>query len=272
MGPRGPHPPDESRLVTAGGPAGGVASLTPVSSVPRFAVFLIAGAIALTACDTASSEVTRAAVPESTTSTSAVAPPPTEGKLRARVSGIGTEPAPDDVLLVGDSVMVLVADDIAVRVSSELHVDAADCRRIDMDVQGPCGAVPSGTVVADGVEALADQHADLASRGITPDVAVVILANNSSLSAERLDAAMAAVPDVPRVWWVTTRIDGFGRQDPNNAALAALAERDPRARVIDWYEASEDEDWLADHVHPNDDGQRALGRLVARHVACDCVP
>lgn len=240
--------------------------------MPRFAVFLIAGAIALTACDDASSEVTRAPAGETVTSTSAVAPPPTAGELRARVSGIGTEPAPDDVLLVGDSVMALVADDIALRLSSELHVDAADCRRIDMDVQGPCGAVPSGVVVSDGVEALTDQHRDLAAGGVTPDVAVVILANNSSLTDERLDAAMAAVPDVARVWWVTTRIEGFGRQDPNNRALAALAERDPRARVIDWFEASEDEDWLADHVHPNEEGQRALGRLVARHVACDCVP
>lgn len=272
MGPRGTHAVGVLARPAAGGPAGVVASLTPVSSVPRFAVFLIAGAIALAACDTASSEVTRASTPQSTTSTSAVAPPPTDGELRARVSGIGTEPAPDDVLLVGDSVMVLVADDIALRLSSELHVDAADCRRIDMDVHGPCGAVPSGVVVADGVEALTDQHADLAARGITPGAAVVVLANNSSVTDERLDAAMAAVPDIPRVWWVTTRIDGFGRQDPNNHALAALADRDERARVIDWYAASEDEDWLADHVHPNDDGQRALGRLIARHVACDCIP
>lgn len=207
-----------------------------------------------------------------TTAVERVAPPPTAGELRARVRGIGTDPAPDDVLLVGDSVMVLVTDDIATQLASELHIDAADCRRIDHAVHGPCGAVPAGTVVTDGVQALADQAAGLADEGIVPEVAVVILANNSSVTSERLDAAMDAVTGVARVWWVTTRIEGFGRQDPNNRALAALAERDERARVIDWYAASEGHDWLADNVHPNDAGQRALGRLIADHVACDCVP
>ena len=243
-----------------------------MSSVPRFAVFLVSAAIALASCTTASSEVTREPAADPTTTTRAPAPPPTAGELRARVSGIGTDPAPDDVLLVGDSVMVLVTDDVATRLSSDLHIDAADCRRIDIDVQGPCGGVPSGAVVVNGVDALADQHDLLAAEGVDAGAAVVILANNSSITDEQLDEAMAAVPDIPRVWWVTTRIEGFGRQDPNNRALAALAERDDRARVIDWHLASEDEDWLADNVHPNDDGQRALGRLIARHVSCDCVP
>lgn len=243
-----------------------------MSSVPRFAVFLVSAAIALTSCTTASSEVTREPDADTTTTTRVPTPPPTAGELRARVSGIGTDPAPDDVLLVGDSVMVLVTDDVATRLSSDLHIDAADCRRIDMDVQGPCGGVPAGAVVVNGVDALADQHDLLVAEGIAAEAAVVILANNSSVTDEQLDEAMAAVPDIPRVWWVTTRIEGYGRQDPNNRALSALAERNDRARVIDWYAASEDEDWLADNVHPNDDGQRALGRLIARHVSCDCVP
>ncbi len=208
-----------------------------------------------------------------TTSTSQPAtPPPTAGELRARVRGIGTEPAPDDVLLVGDSVMVLVTDDLATRLSSELHIDAADCRRIDIPIEGPCGGVPAGTIVPDGVDALAEQRAILADEGIVPEVAVVILANNSSVTDAQLDEAMAAIPDVRRVWWVTSRIEGFGRQDPNNRALVALAERNERAQVIDWFAASEDRDWLADNVHPNDVGQRALGRLIAEHVICDCVP
>jgi hypothetical protein len=244
-----------------------------VSSLSRFAVVLLSGAIALGACDSASSEVTRESTAATTTSTTRpAAPPPTAGELRARVSGLGTDPAPDDVLLVGDSVLVLVTDDLATRMSSELHVDAADCRRIDLDVEGPCGAVPAGATVSNGVDALADENARLAAEGVTADAAVVVLANNSSVTDAQLDDAMAAVPDVPRVWWVTTRIEGFGRQDPNNAALAALVERNDRARIIDWFTASEGQDWLADNVHPNDAGQRALGRLIARHVSYDCAP
>lgn len=243
-----------------------------MSSVPRFAVFLICCAVVLAACDTSSSEVTREPAEVTTSTTRTPAPPPTAGELRARVSGIGTDPAPDDVLLVGDSVMVLVTDEIAVRLSSDLHIDAADCRRIDMDVEGPCGGVPAGAVVTNGIDALADQHDLLAREGITAEAAVVILANNSSITDDHLDAAMAAIPDVARVWWVTTRIEGFGRQDPNNRALAALADRDDRARVIDWFTESEGQDWLADNVHPTDAGQRALARMIVRHVSCDCVP
>ncbi|WP_436792934.1 hypothetical protein [Actinospongicola halichondriae] len=242
-----------------------------MSIVHRFARCLVAGGLLVAGCSATPVAVER----ESTTSTSTtapIAPPPTAGELRARVRGIGTDPSPDDVLLVGDSVMVLVTDDIATHLSSELHIDAADCRRIDQAIEGPCGGVPAGTVVADGVEALADQAASLAAEGIFPEVAVVILANNSSVSAADLDDAMAAIPGIDRVWWVTTRIVGFGRQDPNNRELEALARRDARARVIDWFLASEGQDWLADNVHPNDAGQRALGRLIAYHVACDCIP
>lgn len=236
----------------------------------RFAHCLVAGTLLVAACASAPAEVTRESTTTSTTQ--APTPPPTHGELRAQVRGIGTTPSPDDVLLVGDSVMVLVTDDVASRLSSDLHIDAADCRRIDIAIEGPCGGVPGGTVVANGIDALAERRDELAARGIVPDVAVVILANNSSLTDDQLDAAMATVPDIPRVWWVTTRIEGFGRQDPNNRALAALAERNDRARVIDWFTASADHDWLADNVHPNDAGQRALGRLIADHVACDCVP
>lgn len=232
----------------------------------------------LGACSTTGAEVARPPADGtdpaagSTATARPITPPATAGELRTRVSGIGAAPAPDHVLMVGDSVLVLVADDVAANLSSELHVDAADCRRIDADVQGPCGAVPAGTLVDDGIDALGREHADLAARGVVPEAAVVVLANNSSLTDERLDEAMATVADIGRVWWVTTRIDGFGRQDPNNRALADLAARDERARVIDWYAASEGEPWLADHVHPNDAGQLALGRLIADHVACDCVP
>lgn len=176
------------------------------------------------------------------------------------------------MLFVGDSVMVLVTDDVAARLSSTIHVDAADCRRLDIDITGPCGGVPAGAVVRNGVDAIAQNRDELAAAGIAPEVAVFVLANNSTVTADQLDEAMAAVPDVERVWWVTPRIVGFGRQDFNNVELDALVERDERARLIDWFAASEDEDWLADNVHPNDVGQRALGRLIADHVACDCVP
>lgn len=225
------------------------------------------------ACSPASTDVSRgSSVSSSTTTTEPLAPPPTSGALRAQVHGVGTSPSPDDVLFVGDSVMVLVTDDVAARLSSTIHVDAADCRRIDIDVSGPCGGVPAGAVVTTGIDVIAERRDELAAAGIEPDAAVFVLANNSTVTAAHLDEAMATIPDIERVWWVTPRIVGFGRQDFNNVELEDLVARDDRARLIDWFDASEGEDWLVDNVHPNEAGQRALGRLISDHVACDCVP
>jgi len=130
--------------------------------------------------------------------------------------------------------------------------------------------VPAGTDVP---PALADL-APAADRLDDPAraAAVVVLANNAALTAADLDAAMAALASVPRVWWVTTNVEGRGWRDPNNALLADLAARDPRAGLVDWAAASDGEPWLADHVHPNDAGQAALAQLVADHVRCDCTP
>lgn len=210
----------------------------------------------------------------STTSTTRLHLAPSAGALKVQVDGIGERADDlDDVMLVGDSVMVLVADDLGNEVDATLHVDGADCRRLDRTIVGPCGAVPPGTEVSGGVEAVSVATTSLTDLGIVPGAAVLILANNAAVDASDLDAAMAATGDIPRVWWVTTRVADHGYQDPNNGALFDLAARDPRAGVIDWYAASEGHpEWLADGVHPNDAGQAALAALIAEHLRCDCTP
>lgn len=175
-----------------------------------------------------------------------------------------------EVLLYGDSVALLVADDLAATLDAPLVVDAVDCRRLDRGFTGPCGAVPGGVDVASGLAALSPA-ADMLDDPATA-VAVVVIANNAAIHAGDLDAAMAALAPLPRVWWVTTRVDGRGWQDPNNQLLADLATRDPRAGVIDWFTASEGAGWLVDNVHPSDEGQAALADLVAAHLRCDCTP
>ncbi len=198
---------------------------------------------------------------------------PTAGSLQVRVEGVGERDDLDDVMLVGDSVMVLVADDLGHELDATLHIDAADCRRLDRGFTGPCGAVPAGATVTGGVDAVADEVTAMADEGITADAAVLVLANNAAIAAADLDAAMDAAPDVARVWWVTARVADHGYQDPNNRALFALAERDDRAGVIDWFTASEGHpEWFADGVHPNEAGQVALAALIAAHLRCDCTP
>lgn len=195
------------------------------------------------------------------------------GALRAAV------PPPDEpmaggpeheVLLYGDSVALLIADDLAMALDAPLVVDAVDCRRLDRAFTGPCGGVPTGTDVDSGVDGIApaaellDDPAGAA--------AVVVMANNAALDPDDLDAAMAALAPIPRIWWVTSRVDGRGWQDPNNRLLAELAARDPRAAVIDWFAASDGQGWLVDNVHPGDEGQAALADLVADHLRCGCTP
>lgn len=210
--------------------------------------------------------------PAATTTTVRV-PAAVDGSLRAEV------PAPDDprpdaieheVLLYGDSVALLLADDLATEVDAPLVVDAVDCRRLDAGFGGPCGGVPAGIDVASGLDDLVPATARLDDPATA--VAVVVIANNAALGAADLDAAMQALGAVSRVWWVTTRVDGRAWQDPNNQLLAELAARDPRAGVIDWFRASEGQGWLVDNVHPGDEGQAALAELVADKLRCDCTP
>lgn len=216
-----------------------------------------------------------AAGPDRAPATAPAVPSPHDGVLRARIEATPVAdprstadsstagPVADDIVLVGDSVLVLVADELAGLLDATLHVDAADCRTLARPVTGPCGGVPAGVTVDSGLDAL---ERSLAGRAEPPDAAVLVLANNASVDAGQLDAAMAASSGIDRVWWVNTRIDGFGRQDSNNRLLDELAARDPRARVVDWFSASEGEGLLADNVHPNDVGQRRLARLIAGHL------
>ena len=202
---------------------------------------------------------------------------PVDGALQRTVVGTGDELDPGDeelrhVLLVGDSVLVLTADDLAERLPAALHIDAVECRELGERTSGGCGGVPAGTTVASGIEVLRDAIPDLADEGIVPDAVVIVLANNSSVTSSELDEAMRATAGIERVWWVNARIDGFGRQDTNNALIDELAERDERAGVVDWHGASGGRHWLRDHVHPNDAGQAALAEMVADHLRCGCVP
>ena len=220
-----------------------------------------------------------AAAPASTTTIAApLVPAPEDGALRARIDAVdvagtdrGSGPgAPDSVLLVGDSVLVAVADELATMLDATLHVDAVNCRKLVEPIDGGCGGVPAGVVVEGGVAAV--ERALRQPAAGPPDAVVLVLANNATFEPDDLDAAMGATAGVERVWWVNARIDGFGRQDINNRLLQDLAVRDPRAGVIDWFGASAGEDWFVDHVHPDDEGQAQLGRLIAGHVSCGCVP
>lgn len=234
----------------------------------------VAAAMALlAACETGSGPASADDPAATTTEPARTVPEVTAGALRAEVQP-PRDPRPGatehEVLLYGDSVAVLIADDLAAEVDAPLVVDGMDCRRLDRRFTGPCGGVPDGVEVPSGLADLGPAVRMLDDPAGA--VAVVVIANNAALQPEDLDAAMAELAPVRRVWWVTARVDGRGWQDPNNRRIAELAQRDPRAGVIDWFAASEDRGWLRDNVHPGDEGQAAFAELVAAHLRCDCTP
>lgn len=230
-------------------------------------MLLVAGAATVVACTAAQEPTVQGAM----TTTTRPVPDlnPEAGTVRTTVAGVGDDAGalPDDLLLVGDSVLVLVADDLAERIDATLRVDAADCRRIDQAVSGPCGGVPEGATIASGLTAILDARE---GERTPPGAAVLVLANNSTITRDHVDAVMEATAGIDQVWWVNARIQGLGRQDLNNQVLAELVETDPRAGLVDWYGASEAQSWLADPVHPNEDGQTALAELIEDRLVCGC--
>lgn len=235
----------------------------------------LAGLALLSACGTSDGATVSPppdTAPATTTAPFRTVPEPEAGGLQVHVPAPEAAGDADAVLLFGDSLAVLVADDLAGVTTAGLHVDGIDCRRLDLGFRGPCGGVPDGVAVPAGVDDLRRGADRLAAAGVTLDAAVVVLGNNGALSAANLDAAMDALAEVPRVWWVTTGVEARGWRAPNNRLLEELADRHPRARVVDWASASAGNDWLVDHVHPDGTGQAALADLVATHLRCDCTP
>jgi hypothetical protein len=251
-------------------PASRTARALGAGAVGLAAAVLTAGL--LPGCTQADPSV--AAGSEATTTTTTepprAVPAPVAGALAVKLPATQPGTADPELLLFGDSVAVLVADEMARDLDRPLVVDAVDCRRLDRGFEGPCGGVPGGEVVAPAVDDLAPAVARLDDPARA--TAVVVIANNAALAAADLEASMAALQPVPRVWWVTTGVAGRGWRDPNNALLADLAARDPRAGLIDWFAASDGRPLLADHVHPDDTGQAVLADLIADHVRCDCTP
>ena len=246
---------------------------TPVRTVRSVLIWPLLWSTAAAVATACTEPPPTVAADQATTSTAASAgptiPAPRDGALRTRIDAAGPiRPATDvdDVLLVGDSVLVLIADDLASELDATLYVDAVDCRELADASSGGCGGVPEGTTIDSGIEAI-ERAVGAFDGAALPDAAGLVLANNATITTAGVDAAMAATAGIERVWWVNARIDGFGRQDLNNAVLDDLADRDPRAGVIDWFGASDGQDWFADHVHPDDTGQRALAHLVAKNLS-----
>lgn len=175
--------------------------------------------------------------------------------------GLAPTDPPHEVLFVGDSVLVSIEDELDRQGEVEADVYAVECRALESPAYGPCGSVPAGTTITSGLDAVSealDEHPD-------PDAIVLVLANNSRVTDEAVDEAMALVPNDRPVWWVLPLVDREWEQD-NVDTLRAAQRRHPAIGIIDWPALARGKPWLRDEVHPNDTGQQALASLIINRL------
>jgi hypothetical protein len=155
-------------------------------------------------------------------------------------------PAP---LAVGDSVMLGAIAQIR---RAGFEVDAAGCR-----------------LWSQGLELLEER----ARRGSLPDLIVIALGTNWTVSNDDIGAALRVIGPERVLGLVTPREVG-GEPSPDQVVIRQAAERWPdRVEVIDWAAASDGKDtWVYDDgVHLRPAGARALAELM-REAALSPAP
>jgi len=110
---------------------------------------------------------------------------------------------------------------------------------------------------------------DLAENGLLADVVVIQLGNNGTLTPEIFDEVMAMLVDARVVLFVNVRVPKSWEGDVNATIAAGVARHAPRARLADWYGASNEhpEFFLPDGVHLLGPGSEALRALIESAVA-----
>jgi peptidoglycan/LPS O-acetylase OafA/YrhL len=116
------------------------------------------------------------------------------------------------------------------------------------------------------VQAQADV-AQLRAQGIIGDRVIVELGTNGPFTAQQLETFLASLGPVRRIVLVNTRVPRPWEQ-PVNATIDAVARRTPRARLVDWYDASATtpQYFYPDGVHLDPAGARFYASLLAQAV------
>jgi lysophospholipase L1-like esterase len=171
----------------------------------------------------------------------------------------GTAPAsaaPNDVLVVGDSLAVGTEPYLAAMLSDRNIVTA----------------IKSGITTPIGMEYIRRKL-----RVITPQTVVISLGSNDGSDphrfADRLRRTMELLPDDACVIWATIiRPARKGEYRGLNRVLNQARRDDPRIVLIDWEHAVTQGDvFLPDNLHPNAAGFRYRATMITNAVHTECV-
>jgi peptidoglycan/LPS O-acetylase OafA/YrhL len=238
-----------------GGSAGSAldttASPVPIGTTPVVDTTVDGSTVAPTSAPPASVPVTADPATEITTATTPVDVAPTTVADTTTVAPLtpatdATAPTGDDVLVIGDSVMVGASPALQQRLPA-----------VDVDAE-------VGRQLRDAADIIAELH----RAGRLRPVVVVHLGNNGSATPEQLDHLMNELAGVERVILVTANAPRPWR-DAVNDRFGNLVADHPSVQVLDWLAVVDHEDGLigSDGVHLTPTGAQRLAELVARVVS-----
>ncbi|MGO3170064.1 MAG: acyltransferase family protein [Bavariicoccus seileri] len=105
------------------------------------------------------------------------------------------------------------------------------------------------------------------STGDAQDTVVLMLGTNGTFSDDQLNAVMDALGDSRQIFLVNTYVPKPWQNDVNRKLEKTANERS-NVHLIDWNKAAiAHPDWLyEDHIHPNEEGSKEFGILVAKQI------
>lgn len=114
----------------------------------------------------------------------------------------------------------------------------------------------------------------MAARTTLPDLVVMALGTNGTVSGAELDEALELVGPFARLMLVVGRDIGGG-PDPDGRLMRAFAEAHPdQVTIIDWpaYSAGHDSWFAPDHLHLTTDGAQGFAQMIGEAVEFAPVP
>lgn len=170
---------------------------------------------------------------------------------------------PNELLAVGDSVMLGAREHLLAIPGWDVVVDAVVCRQATFHVAGPtsCAGQHFPTGIPSGIEGLRAARA----AGRMGSAVVLMLGSNEGVTSAQFDEVMREVADVPRVIWMTNTVP---RQQATNGVLRASVGRYANAALIDWAVLSRGKPYFGkDGIHLNAAGRKAFAGLVERTLS-----